>query len=53
MKKTMLALLGALCLLPAGAAEQLPPREQTLKTLVKVNDHYLKKHPDPGVTIPY
>lgn len=37
----------------AFAAEQLPPREQTLRTLIKVNDHYLKKHPDPGTGIPY
>lgn len=31
----------------------LPSRRETLKTLVKVNDHYMKKHPDPLEGIPY
>lgn len=33
--------------------DQLPPREETLKTLIKVNDYYLKNHPDPALGIPY
>ena len=56
MKKLVLALLGAAMLIPtAGAADmtKLPPRQETLKTLVKVNDHYLKNHPDPLQGIPY
>lgn len=41
--------------LPAAAAsdETLPSRKDILKTLVKVNDHYLKEHPDPLKPIPY
>lgn len=35
------------------AAQLLPNRDETLKTLVKVNDHYMKKHPDPLLGIPY
>lgn len=36
-----------------GASEQLPPRNETLKTLIKVNDLYMKRHPDPYEGIPY
>lgn len=39
--------------LSAGAAENLQPRDEVLKTLIKVNDHYLRKHPDPLLGIPY
>ncbi len=39
--------------LSAGAAENLQPRDEVLKTLMKVNDHYLRKHPDPLLGIPY
>ena len=39
--------------LPMTAAEKLPSRHQILKTLVKVNDHYLRNHPDPLEGIPY
>ena len=53
MKKSIIIALAILLGLPCMAAEQLPPREQTLKTLIKVNDHYLKKHPDPLLGIPY
>ncbi len=38
--------------LSAGAAENLQPRDEVLKTLMKVNDHYLRKHPDPLPGIP-
>lgn len=31
----------------------LPPREDILKTLINVNDHYMRKHPDPLAPIPY
>ena len=34
-------------------AEELQPREEILKTLIKVNDLYLKNHPDPLLGIPY
>ncbi|MCM1522589.1 MAG: glycoside hydrolase family 88 protein [Muribaculaceae bacterium] len=37
----------------AENSTKLPPRAETLKTLIKVNDHYLKKHPDPLQGIPY
>ena len=53
MKKSIIIALAILLGLPCMAAEQLPPRDQTLKTLIKVNDHYLKKHPDPLLGIPY
>ena len=53
MKKLLLLALAALLALPSIAAEQLPPRKKTLETLIKVNDHYLKKHPDPLLGIPY
>ena len=53
MKRIMLCLLALVVLMPAGAQEKLPPRAETLKTLIKVNDHYLKKHPDPLQGIPY
>ena len=48
MKKLLLSVLALIFMLPASAAgQQLPPREETLKTLIKVNDLYLKNHPDP------
>ena len=34
-------------------AEELQPRAEILKTLIKVNDLYLKNHPDPLLGIPY
>ena len=39
--------------IPMQGAETLPPRHEILKTLIKVNDHYLDKHPDPLLSIPY
>ncbi|MBD5368961.1 MAG: glycoside hydrolase family 88 protein [Bacteroides sp.] len=36
-----------------SSAEELQPRKEILNTLVKVNDLYLKNHPDPGLGIPY
>ena len=54
MKKLLLSVLALIFMLPASAAgQQLPPREETLKTLIKVNDLYLKNHPDPLLGIPY
>ena len=52
MKKILLTIIAALMVMPLGA-EALPPRQEILKTLVKVNDHYLKNHPDPLAVIPY
>lgn len=34
-------------------AVEIPSQKETLNTLIKVNDYYLKKHPDPYATIPY
>lgn len=57
MKRLLIALLGAVMLAPAAPAAEtstiLPPRQETLKTLIKVNDLYLKNHPDPLLGIPY
>lgn len=52
MKKILLTIIAALMVMPLGA-EALPPRQEILKTLVKVNDYYLKNHPDPLAVIPY
>ena len=46
------------CLLIASffgslAAEKLPSRDHTLKILIKVNNLYMKNHPDPLKGIPY
>lgn len=35
------------------AQSRLAPREETLETLIKINDFYLKNHPDPLKDIPY
>mgnify|MGYP001628684790 CR=1 FL=1 len=53
MKKLLLSVLLLSFLMPAQAQEQLPSRPEILKTLVKVNDHYMRKHPDPLTPIPY
>ena len=52
MKKLIIATLAFLFVLPSFA-ESLPPRQKTLHTLIKVNDHYLRNHPDPLKEIPY
>ena len=53
MKKLILSVLTIFFLLPSLQGAQLPPRQETLKTLVKVNDFYLRNHPDPLKEIPY
>lgn len=55
MKKVITAILTLLMFVPAEmqAAEQLPSRREILKTLVKVNDFYMRNHPDPLKPIPY
>ncbi|MCI9285326.1 MAG: glycoside hydrolase family 88 protein [Muribaculaceae bacterium] len=54
MKKTILSLLLVALSVPCiSGAESLPPRKKTLETLVKVNDHYFRNHPDPSTSIPY
>lgn len=55
MKKFTYILLVILILLPltATTAEKLPARQDVLKTLTKVNDKYLRDHPDPLRPIPY
>ena len=52
LSKCVILAMAMIMAFPAGA-ETLQPREEILKTLVKVNDHYLKKHPDPLLGIPY
>ena len=37
----------------ANADNQLMPRKEILETLIKVNNFYMKNHPDPGQGIPY
>lgn len=52
--RALLLLMACLMTVPAVAGtETLQPREDILKTLVKVNDLYLKNHPDPLLGIPY
>lgn len=52
--RALLLLMACLMTVPAvTGAETLQPREDILKTLVKVNDLYLKNHPDPLLGIPY
>ena len=53
MEKLILTVIAMLLALPSYGAEALPPRHEILKTLIKVNDHYLDKHPDPLLSIPY
>ena len=54
MKKVILSILAVLMAVPAiMAKDELPPRQETLKTLIKVNDLYMRKHPDPLLGIPY
>ncbi|MDE6018555.1 MAG: glycoside hydrolase family 88 protein [Muribaculaceae bacterium] len=54
MKKVILGILTVLMAIPVfGAKDELPPRKETLKTLIKVNDLYMRKHPDPLLGIPY
>ena len=43
-----------LAVVAVGAqAVEIPNQKETLNTLIKVNDYYLKKHPDPYEGIPY
>ena len=55
MKRILLtALLCTLFLLPSPVkAEELQPRPEILKTLINVNNYYMKQHPDPLLGIPY
>lgn len=54
MKKLILSVLTLLFVVPVfGAQDQLPPRKETLSTLIKVNDLYMRRHPDPLESIPY
>lgn len=52
MKKLLALLLLAAVAIGVQAVE-LPNQKETLNTLIKVNDYYLKKHPDPYEGIPY
>lgn len=38
---------------PADPSTQLPPRKETLDALIRVNNYYMQKHPDPMLSIPY
>lgn len=54
MKHIILTLMATLMIACAcDAEEKLPPREETLRTMINVNDLYMKKHPDPLMLIPY
>lgn len=49
MKKSLILPILMLCLFAAaGSAQQLPDPRETLNALVKVNDYFMKKWPDPG-----
>ncbi len=52
MKKLFCTLLIALFAAPAFAQE-LPPRAETLKTMICVNDYFMKKFADPTAVMPY
>lgn len=52
-KKSLAILFAFLAAFPSFAEGTLPPRREILKTLVKVNDYYLRHHPDPLAPIPY
>ena len=48
-KKLLLAVL-ALCFTTLYCqAQQLPEAKETMRTIVKVNDYFMKKWPDPGM----
>lgn len=51
MKKTVLLLLVAFMALSASAQDkvQIPSQRETLGTLLKVNDYFMKQWPDPGL----
>ncbi len=51
--KKLVALLVLAFVAVGVQAIELPDRKETLNTLIKVNDYYLKKHPDPYEGIPY
>ena len=53
MKKLILFIFAFFFLQPVIADNQLPPRQETLETLIKINDFYMKNHPDPLQSIPY
>ncbi len=55
MKRILIAALLIAFAIPSFRAtgQQLPDRKETLKTLIKVNDYYMKRHPDPHEGIPY
>ena len=52
MKRLICALLIVLFAAPAFA-EELPPRKETLSTMVRVNDYFMKKFADPTAVMPY
>ena len=51
--KKLLALLMLAVVAVGAQAVEFPNQKETLNTLIKVNDYYLKKHPDPYEGIPY
>ena len=52
MKKLLLSVFTFIFLLPFHVTAQLPPREEILNTLIKINDFYLDNHPDQLRDIP-
>lgn len=53
MKKPILMLLAAMLLAGSVAAQEIPSRTETLRTLIRVNDYFMKKHADPTAVMPY
>ncbi len=53
MRKIIIALLVIAACLSVKGQEVLPERSEILKTLIKVNDRYMRAHPDPIEKIPY
>lgn len=48
MKKYFVAMLLTLVTVSGFAAVELPPQKETLATLIKVNNYFMKNWPDPG-----
>lgn len=50
MNRRLIPMILMLCLIHlSGKAQQLPYADETMRTLVKVNDYFMKKWPDPAL----
>ena len=52
MKKLMFSVL-TLLLAATAAAQEIPSRQETLATMQKVNDYFMRKYADPTAAMPY